>query len=77
MKKTEDNLLVIIKEILEINNVNIQNKVEAVGFDSFKFIKFVVMAEDVCGIEFEDEFLDYHRFETIKDIIDYIVGRSK
>jgi acyl carrier protein len=42
------------------------------GYNSLNFIELVVKSEVEFEIEFNDDDLDYHKFNTVKDFVDYI-----
>jgi acyl carrier protein len=73
----EQTLINLIKDHLQIERaVEPENKLIDIGYDSLKFIELVIKAEASFNIEFEDEYLNYHRFETIRQVADYIVSRG-
>lgn len=74
----EKQIIGIIREQLEISSpLKGDSRLYDIGVDSLKFIEFVIKIENVFMIEFEDEYLNYHLFETIKQVSDYVEARIK
>lgn len=40
-----------------------------IGFDSLRFMEFVILAEESLGIQFPDELLDLHSETTVERIV--------
>jgi acyl carrier protein len=70
-------LLELAKEIITETTepITMDQKITEIGFNSIIFIKMVVFIEDAFQFEFDDEMLNYNRYETLQNISDYI--RSK
>lgn len=79
MKTQEINniLMELVKEIITETTepITMDQKINEIGFNSILFIKMVVSIEDAFQFEFDDEMLNYNRYETLQNISDYI--RSK
>ena len=57
---------------LEENAIVLDVSLSKLGVSSIYYIKMVVGMEDLFNIEFDDEFLDYEKFETLSEILEYI-----
>lgn len=67
-------------EIFRMENPNIEEKIETVklsdlGINSISFIKIIVALEEKFNFEFDDEDLDYEKFEYFSDLCAYINNR--
>jgi acyl carrier protein len=71
MNIEETVITLIQKELESIDNISPANKLVEIGFDSLKFIKLVVAMEGTLDIVFDDEDLNYLKFPTIEDLIQY------
>lgn len=49
-----------------------QSSLSDLGFDSFTFVQLVLAIEDKVGIEFEDEYLSYLRFDDVGALVSYV-----
>ena len=72
----EQRLLAIIKETINVTddilideNTNLTNDLH---FGSLDFIKLVVKIENEYDIEFDDDFLDFNKFNRFSDLAKYI-----
>jgi|HubBroStandDraft_3_1064219.scaffolds.fasta_scaffold741627_2 acyl carrier protein len=71
-------LINLIEDQLEIKDeVTLNNKLVDIGYDSLKFIELVIKIESFFEIEFEDEYLSYHKFETVSEVEEYISSKVK
>lgn len=57
---------------LEENAIVLDVSLSKIGVSSIYYIKMVVGMEDLFNIEFDDECLDYEKFETLSEILEYI-----
>ncbi|WP_193774533.1 acyl carrier protein [Vallitalea guaymasensis] len=57
---------------LEENAIVLDVSLSKLGVSSIYYIKMVVGMEDLFNIEFDDECLDYEKFETLSEILEYI-----
>jgi acyl carrier protein len=65
----EKQLINLIEDHLEIkHDVATDNKLVDIGYDSLKFIELVIKIESLFEIEFEDEYLSYHKFDTVSEV---------
>lgn len=60
---------------LEENAIVLDVSLSKLGVSSIYYIKMVVGMEDLFNIEFDDECLDYEKFETLSEILEYIKKR--
>lgn len=60
-----------------INEINDESDLTSLGINSVSFIKLTVRIEEEFGFEFEDEYLDYNKFKTIKDLILYVADKTQ
>ena len=42
------------------------------GFNSISFITFIVAVEEKYEVEFEDDYLDFARYNSLEELFDYI-----
>lgn len=72
-----ETLLILVKELIEnvTEPITMDENLENIGFNSLIFVKLVVTIEDTFQFTFDDEMLDYKRYETLQDILDYIQAR--
>lgn len=72
MKVEEKVIKLIMIQNEEIEKINLQSNLIGMGYNSLNFIELVVKAELEFEIEFNDDDLDYRKFTTVKDFVDYI-----
>jgi acyl carrier protein len=76
METTEEKVRLILNEICKINsstkNLKLDDDIFEVGVDSISFIKVVLKLEEEFNVKFEDDNLDYNKFRTIKQLVDYL-----
>lgn len=63
-------------ESVDKDSITTDSNLMEIGMNSFVFIKLVVALETEYGIEFSDEELDYNKFATVRDIMDYIESKK-
>ncbi len=73
----ETRLKKVIKENYKdiADNIRLDETLAAFGLNSVEFVKLVVMLEKEFGFEFDNEHLDFAKFSTIRDIVDYIESK--
>jgi acyl carrier protein len=73
-KTIDSRLLQIISENSgqESLKISMDTKIDDVGLSSISFIKMIVDIEEEFNIEFDDESLEFSKFDVIKDFVDYI-----
>ena len=54
------------------DGTSLDDRLVDLEFDSLRFVQLVVQLEDALGVEFDDENLDYRRFERIRDVLQYL-----
>lgn len=71
-------LLNLAEELIEdvTEPITMDYKLKEIGFNSITFIKMVISVEDTFQFYFEDEMLDYNRYETLWDISDYVHSKK-
>ncbi|MCT4686110.1 acyl carrier protein [Vallitalea sp.] len=57
---------------LEQNAIVLDKSLSKLGVSSIYYIRMVVGMEELFNIEFDDECLDYEKFETLSEILEYI-----
>ena len=64
----------VIAQTLEIQpeNINLEAKLQDLGANSYYYLRIVVALEDEFGFEFSDDQLDYEKFETVMEIVNYV-----
>lgn len=70
----KDSVLNVIKERLYDRELIITDHslFEELSIDSLDFVYIVVELEELFDIEFEEEMLSFHRYETVMDLVEYI-----
>ena len=69
----------VIVKILEENGIEVDDKANLLNIDSMGFISAIVGIEQEFEIEFPDEFLEFGKFDTIKDfvrVVTYIIDKK-
>ena len=56
----------------DITNVDLNSNFNDLGINSIEFVKMIVLVEDALNIEFEDEYLDYGKYNSIDEWIKYV-----
>ncbi|WP_113700940.1 acyl carrier protein [Nonomuraea lactucae] len=56
----------------ELDGVGPGGTLVDLGYDSLSFIELVLRVENEFGVEFDDERLDYRRFERVGDLLRYV-----
>ena len=72
MKVEEKVIKLIMIQNEDIEKIDLQSNLIGMGYNSLNFIELVVKAELEFEIEFNDDDLDYRKFTTVKDFVDYI-----
>lgn len=76
--KTEEKLIRLIAEQMkEVKIIESGSKLKDIGYDSLKFIALVVKMEAAFEMEFEDQYLNHHEFDTVDDLLEYLKKRMK
>lgn len=52
-------------------------KLEDLGIHSILFVRIIVMLEKQFCIEFEDQDLEYTRFQYMEDVYNYVASKAK
>lgn len=61
-----------VKDIVEDPKVELDEKLETIGINSISFVKFVISLEEEFDIEFDPEEINLNRFQTLRDVINYL-----
>lgn len=71
-------IITMIAETLEIkeDELNCEADLREMGIDSISFIRIVIALENNLDFEFDDENLTVERFNTLQDLINYVVSKS-
>lgn len=75
LAKIQNEVLTILKNDIDLNlldDITINSEIDCLGFTSISFIKIIVELEKNFNFEFDDEMLQYTKFNNIKSIIDYV-----
>jgi acyl carrier protein len=76
--KTENKLIRLIAEqMIEAREIKLESTLVDIGYDSLKFIALVVKMEAAFEMEFEDQYLNHHEFNTVYDLLKYLESRMK
>lgn len=77
----ENKIIEIVVKYCELENVaeilTQTGDLAELGINSISFIKIVVDLETEFDFEFEDEALDYSKFQKLDQLIDYIVEQVR
>lgn len=70
----EERFLKVLKRTMEAGEkgINADTDLSTLGFNSISYIKLVVAVEEEFNIEFNDEYLDISKFDSINSVISYI-----
>ena len=71
----QETTLNIIKEISQMDEVNIDMDFESLNLNSISFITMVVQIESAFDFEFDDEMLLITKFPTVRSIVDYVESK--
>jgi amino acid adenylation domain-containing protein len=63
--------------IMTTNEINAASEFDRIGIDSISFITMVVELEEHFSIEFEDDYLNYEKFETVGSFAEYVAERIR
>lgn len=75
MNENKKKLIIeIIEKHVGIQDITPEYPTAKLGFTSLKFVKFLIDIEEEFDIEFDDDLLDFAKFETVNDIINYIAS---
>ncbi len=76
ISKNNSKILKVLSEAFntDINALheNQESSLQYFGIDSIAFVQAIVLLEDEFDIEFEDEYLNYEKFNNINEVIQYI-----
>ena len=64
----------IAKTTGEETLASLDDRLVDLTFDSLRFIQLVVQIEHALAVEFSDDRLNYHSFERVKDLSNYLNG---
>lgn len=71
--ETFEKIKQIVREVTEEDvDVKLDSEFKGIGLNSISFIRMVVAVEEKYGIEFDDEYLDYGRYNTFSDFCIYV-----
>lgn len=73
---TKAKLINLVIDHLEgADGITAESNLANIGYNSLKFIELVIKIEAQFETEFEDEYLNYHKFTNLKSVADYIETR--
>lgn len=73
----EDKIIDIIKSECALDEeITIDTKISDLSLDSLSFISIIVEIEDTFNIEFDIDTLDTKTWNTVGDIIEYVMRES-
>ena len=75
VKKLEDICQLTLGKEICLSDLGLT--INSIGITSKRFLQIIVQVENLFGITFEDENLDFKKFRTVQDLIDYIQIRTK
>lgn len=62
----------IQRQMPHLISVDMDSALADLGYESFTFIELVVGIEEALAIEFDDEYLDYRRFDNLQALLTYV-----
>ena len=65
-------VLDMLKKFMNVDKFDENKDIFEYGIDSIDFVKIIIGLENVFGISFDGEYLDYNDLVTVKNIISYI-----
>ena len=69
----EDLLITLVRnQMAHLEHVSMDNPLIDLGYESFSFVELVVAIEEEFGIEFEDEDLNFRRFDDLHAVAAYV-----
>ena len=73
IKMKDETILDIIFNIISNNihkktELTLSSRFEDIGINSITYLKSIVQIESTLNFEFDDDFLDVHKVETIEDL---------
>jgi acyl carrier protein len=78
-KVVETRLIKVFKENCEdtdlVDKIGLNDSLVELGLNSVEFIKLIVIIEKEFEFEFDDDRLDYNKFSTLRDLVEYIESR--
>ena len=73
----QDKIIDIIKSECALDEeITIDTKISDLSLDSLSFISIIVEIEDTFNIEFDIDTLDIKTWNTVGDIIEYVMRES-
>ena len=51
--------------------------VDDLSFDSLGFVQMILDIESTFGIKFDEEYVSMDKLVTVKDVINYVEGKTK
>lgn len=77
---TKEQIINVIANLTEDENIKLllrdNDDLEQLNIDSIKFVRLVVELESIFNIEFEDDFLDFTKFDTLTKLCQYVEKRQ-
>lgn len=72
--KTLRRITEVIEKKLDVSEVviSVDEDLKSVGINSLNFIKLIIAIENEFDIEFEDEYLDYNQYSSLKQLAEYV-----
>jgi amino acid adenylation domain-containing protein len=74
-RRMEEIVHPFVSELMPEVEVDFDTDISEIGIVSVLFVRFVVLLEREFGIRFEDDYLNYKKFSTLRDISDYVQKR--
>lgn len=71
-KMIEDTIVRLIKEELEIDDIELTSKLTNIGVDSIAMMTLLVFIEERFGFTVDEDILISNRFVSVNDIVGYV-----
>ncbi len=75
-----------IEEILRNNiikhsegriEIDFEKDLQSIGMNSIYYVKLIIVIEQEFGFEFDDDFMIMDKFQSLNEIVDYVVEKLK
>ena len=75
MNNIEERLRQIMKSLIKVESIEMEDDMSDLGLNSFIFVKLIIKIEEEFDIDFDDEDLDLDNFKKFRNIVEYINGK--
>lgn len=57
---------------INLFSIDTSRNFRELGINSIAFIRLIVLTEETFDIEFEDDYLDYAKYNTVQEFLEYL-----